>query len=196
MDLEVVQVHTPTLFFRQLEQLPTFHIAGVTPGAETEKDQALHLATDVTAVITPATMVASWRRLYKAAETVVDVISLGHPHFSYEFRETAVLVRGRTKHPSTEIMITCGRDVYQKALDVGAIDEFNAFGVKIITDTCLCVVGEPIIQRHARSVTNSGKHAHYGEGLTGSRMRLGSLSACVEAACTGFTDKRLPAWLL
>ena len=44
-------------------------------------------------------------------------------------------------------------------------------------------------------MTNSGKYAHYGPGLTGRQVHFGSLSACVEAACTGEASGRLPLWL-
>ncbi|RYE50179.1 MAG: DUF521 domain-containing protein, partial [Hyphomicrobiales bacterium] len=75
----------------------------------TTEDQALHLATKVAAVITPTTMAAAWRRLDKSSETMVDLVSLGNPHFSHEeFRATTALVRGRRKHQGTAIMITCG----------------------------------------------------------------------------------------
>ncbi len=44
-------------------------------------------------------------------------------------------------------------------------------------------------------MTNSGKYAHYGPGLTGRTMRFGSLAACVEAAVTGEDRGVLPGWL-
>ena len=37
-------------------------------------------------------------------------------------------------------------------------------------------------------ITNSGKYAHYGEGLTGRNIRFGSLSDCVMAALSGFVN--------
>ncbi|KAL1620219.1 hypothetical protein SLS56_009765 [Neofusicoccum ribis] len=183
--------------FATTSSAPMFHIAGVTPEAKTADDQALHLSTNVAAAITRTTMAAAWRRLDKAPETAVDLVSLGNPHFSYEeLRDTAALVRGRTKHSGTEIMITCGWDTYQKTLGTVVIEELREFGVKIITDTCWCMIEEPVIPRHARTImTNSGKYAHYGEGLTGRKMRFGSLAACVEAACTGVADKCVPVWL-
>ena len=44
-------------------------------------------------------------------------------------------------------------------------------------------------------MTNSAKYAHYGPGLSGRRMRFGSLADCVEAACTGKAMSGPPAWL-
>ncbi len=44
-------------------------------------------------------------------------------------------------------------------------------------------------------MTNSGKYAHYGPGLTGREVRFGSLSACAEAAVTGRAPHELPRWI-
>jgi predicted aconitase len=44
-------------------------------------------------------------------------------------------------------------------------------------------------------LTNSGKYAHYGPGLSGCAVRLGTLDDCIEAALTGIAPARLPAWL-
>jgi cis-L-3-hydroxyproline dehydratase len=44
-------------------------------------------------------------------------------------------------------------------------------------------------------ITNSGKYAHYGPGLSGRAVRFGSLANCVEAALTGRVAAGLPGWL-
>lgn len=44
-------------------------------------------------------------------------------------------------------------------------------------------------------MTNSGKYAHYGPGLSGCAVRFGPLGRCVQAALTGRTGGDLPAWL-
>ena len=44
-------------------------------------------------------------------------------------------------------------------------------------------------------MTNSGKYAHYGPGLSGRSVRFGSLADCVEAALTGMAPTGLPRWL-
>ena len=58
------------------------------------------------------------------------------------------------------------------------------------------MVTEPVIPPSARTImTNSGKYAHYGPGLTGRGMYFGSLGACVDAACEGVYDSGRPSWL-
>mmetsp|Transcript_11435 Transcript_11435/g.24253 ORF Transcript_11435/g.24253 Transcript_11435/m.24253 type:complete len:113 (+) Transcript_11435:3-341(+) len=43
---------------------------------------------------------------------------------------------------------------------------------------------------NATILTNSGKYAHYGPGLTGRKFRLGSMKDCVSAAWTGSLPRR------
>jgi predicted aconitase len=45
-------------------------------------------------------------------------------------------------------------------------------------------------------LTNSGKYAHYGPGLSGRKVRLGSIDDCVEAAVTGRAAPNTPHWLM
>jgi len=45
-------------------------------------------------------------------------------------------------------------------------------------------------------ITNSGKYAHYGKGLTGRNVRFGSLEACVNASINGYVDNEIPKWLM
>jgi hypothetical protein len=44
-------------------------------------------------------------------------------------------------------------------------------------------------------MTNSGKYAHYGPGLSGRAVRFGSLESCAQAARTGRVAHGLPKWL-
>jgi predicted aconitase len=58
------------------------------------------------------------------------------------------------------------------------------------------MVTEPVIPAAAKTImTNSGKYAHYGPGLTGRGMYFGSLAGCVEAACSGTYEAEKPGWL-
>lgn len=86
--------------------------------------------------------------------------------------------------------------MYAQADCTGDIAVLKAFGVKLITDTCWCMLEEPIVPVLARVImTNSGKYAHYAPGLTGRQVHLGSLADCVDVACTGLATNELPAWL-
>ena len=172
-----------------------FHIAGVTPEA-----------LDPTRVIDGPLPVLklsleelrlSWQELNSARDARVDVVSLGNPHFSLsEFARLASLCQGRHRHPDVVLAITCGRTVLEQARVAGYIAVIEAFGAVIVSDTCWCMLGEPVIPPAARNLmTNSGKYAHYAPGLVGRKVHFASLAECVDAACSATASGRLPPWL-
>jgi predicted aconitase len=69
-------------------------------------------------------------------------------------------------------------------------------GVQVLPDICWCSISEPLFPTKTRAVmTNSGKYAHYGPGLSGRKVRFGSLADCVDAALDGWSPAALPQWL-
>lgn len=183
--------------FATTSAAPLFHIAGVTP--EALDPAAVIEAGEVLPVrsISLADLLVSWHELNSAREPQVDLVSLGNPHFSLsEFAHLAQLCQGRTRHSATSVVITCGRAVLEQARTAGYLAPIDAFGALLVTDTCWCMLGEPVIPPGARTLmTNSGKYAHYAPGLAGRPVHFASLGACVEAACTGVASGQLPAWL-
>ena len=72
------------------------------------------------------------------------------------------------------------------AITDGTAEQLAQAGIRIILDVCWCSITEPLFSPAARVLmTNSGKYAHYGDGLCGHKVRFGSLRDCVEAAVTG-----------
>ncbi len=183
--------------FATTSAAPLFHIAGVTPEALVPEHVLEPGATLPTERLHLAELLHSWRALNSAREPRVDVVSLGNPHFSFsEFTALARLCQGRHKHPDVVVAITCGRAVLEQARAAGHIAGLERFGVTLVTDTCWCMLGEPVIPPAARTLmTNSGKYAHYGPGLAGRPVHFASLAECVESACSGQASARLPAWL-
>ena len=176
---------------------PLFHIAGVTPeaidpGPVMEARKALPVVE-----VNLCDLVASWNELNSACESKVDLVSLGNPHFSLtEFGRLAELCRGRHKHADIGFVVTCGRAVLEQAREAGYIADIEAFGTSIITDTCWCMLGEPVIPPTATTLmTNSAKYAHYAPGLVGRSVHFTSLAECVDAATSGVATRRLPEWL-
>ncbi|MBO1539157.1 aconitase family protein [Pseudomonas sp. OA65] len=183
--------------FATTSAAPLFHIAGVTPEA---LDPADVLSSDVTVPqesVDAAGLLASWRELNSARDNWVDVVSLGNPHFSLsEFAALATLCAGRIKHPYVVLAITCGRAVLEQARKAGYLTAIEAFGAVLVTDTCWCMLGEPVIPPQATTLmTNSGKYAHYAPGLVGRGVHFAALADCVEAACTAATHGQPPTWL-
>lgn len=170
-----------------------FHIRGITPEADT-----LGRADGLpTARVSRADLLALWRQFNTATEPEVDLVCLGSPHLSMtELRRLGNLCSDRRKAERTAITVTCGRDTLARAEAEGLGASLRAFGVALLTDTCWCMIGEPVIPPTARRLmTNSGKYAHYGPGLVGRQVRFAGLADCVEAACRGALPVSPPAWL-
>ncbi|PMZ77082.1 cis-3-hydroxy-L-proline dehydratase [Pseudomonas sp. FW305-70] len=183
--------------FATTSAAPLFHIAGVTPEA-IDPARVLDADTSIAVEKIPLKdLLRSWRELNSARDNRVDVVSLGNPHFSLsEFAHLARLCRGRQRHPDVVLAITCGRAVLEQAREAGHIAVIQAFGATLVTDTCWCMLGEPVIPLAAENLmTNSGKYAHYAPGLVGRKVHFASLAECVDAACTATASGRLPAWL-
>ncbi|NNB15667.1 aconitase X [Pseudomonas fragi] len=181
--------------FATTSAAPLFHIAGVTPEA-LDPAQVLDGPLPVLKV-SLEDLLLSWHELNSARDPQVDVVSLGNPHFSLsEFAQLARLCQGRKRHPDVVLAITCGRAVLEQARAAGHVGVLEAFGAVIVSDTCWCMLGEPVIPPAARNLmTNSGKYAHYAPGLVGRKVHFASLSECVDAACSATASGRLPAWL-
>ncbi len=176
---------------------PMFHIVSVTPEAATLQQALGNKAPARRVAITQADLRASWQELNSATDAGVDLISLGNPHFSLsECGKLAALCEGRRKHDDVAMIITCGRATQEQARAAGYLAVLEAFGAQVLTDTCWCMIGEPVLPPRTRNLmTNSGKYAHYGPGLVGRKVHFGSLAACVEAACSGRASGELPGWM-
>lgn len=168
---------------------PMLHIEGVTPEADlAPKDDADRLT------VTRADLAATWESLNPGPETV-ELIAIGSPHASVsECRALVAALAGRPVGVTT--MITAGRAVIAELDRDGTRAALDALGVRVIPDMCWCSISEPVFPPETRTVmTNSGKYAHYGPGLSGRALRFGSMADCAAAALTGQAPKTLPHWL-
>ena len=169
---------------------PMYHMAGITPEADGQ-------APGRSLALRPSDLVSFWEKLDTAPATAIDLVCLGNPHFSPgEFARLAAMLRGRRRAPGVRVVVCCGRQVHGVAAAAGDVAQIERFGATIVTDTCWCMLGEPVVPPAARTLmTNSGKYAHYAPGLVGRGVRFGSLRACVEAACSGSAPHARPDWL-
>lgn len=171
-----------------------FHIRNVTP----EAMKMGRLRESLRQVyISAHNLQDSWRKLNSSIDSSVSLVSLGNPHFSLdEMQEFSRLVKGRSKNPKTPFIITTSREIYENAAQAGYVGPAEAFGASFITDTCWCMIGDPIIPLGGKNImTNSGKYAHYAPGLVNRGVHFGSLSQCIEAAESGFCKGNMPTWL-
>jgi hypothetical protein len=170
---------------------PMLHVRGHTPEAD------LPLATDARRLeITPNDLRPLWRE-FNAGDDRVDLVAIGSPHASLaETRRFADLLDARHCHEATRTIVTVGRKTLAGMAAEGVLGRLKTAGVTVIPDLCWCSITEPVFPEEASVImTNSGKYAHYGKGLTGRNMRFGSLEACAAAAVTGRATPGLPAWL-
>jgi predicted aconitase/predicted aconitase with swiveling domain len=170
---------------------PMLHVEGVTP----EADDAEHPTADRHA-ITRTDMAAAWKMLNEGPEQV-ELVAIGSPHASLaECRALADAFAGRRRLPEVMVIVTAGRDVITKAEEDGTLARLRDSGVQVLPDLCWCSISEPVFPPGTRAVmTNSGKYAHYGPGLSGRVVRFGSLADCVEAALTGRVLVGVPDWI-
>ncbi len=167
---------------------PMLHVEGVTPEAD-----RIAPGTD-RARITRADMVAGWQVLNDGPQAV-ELVAVGSPHASLlECRALADALAGRKASIAT--IVTAGRQVMAEARAEGTLQRLEAAGVQVLPDLCWCSISEPVFPPGTRALmTNSGKYAHYGPGLSGRAVRFGSLADCAAAALTGEAPKTLPTWL-
>jgi predicted aconitase/predicted aconitase with swiveling domain len=167
------------------------HIEGITPEANLPPhDDAGHV------VVTRADLAEAWTTLNTGPEAV-DLVAIGSPHASLEeCRLLADLLAGGPRNADVAVIVTAGRHVIAEAKAEGTLARLKASGVEVYPDICWCSITRPLFPDNARVVmTDSGKYAHYGPGLSGCAVRLGTLDDCVEAARTGRAPTRLPSWL-
>ena len=167
---------------------PMLHVAGHTPEAgdfPLPEDSVQVTRTDLARV---------WRNLNQGPEQV-ELIAFGSPHSSLtECHALADLATGQ-RAADTAVIVTIGQNVLAEITADGTLARLQAFGAQVIPDICWCSITEPIFPPTARTVmTNSGKYAHYAPGLSGRRVRFGSLAECLATAKTGLAPT-LPDWL-
>ncbi|KAK7417268.1 hypothetical protein QQX98_004702 [Neonectria punicea] len=185
--------------FATVSSAPMFHIAGVTPEATSLEAVVAQNQPVRTVKVRLKDLGSCWDSLNsRVRHQRIDLLSLGTPHFSFrEIRKLAEMCRGRTKLQHTAIKVTCGRATLGLASQAGLVEELERFGVEFITDTCWCMITDPMISPSAKAIiTNSGKYAHYGPGLTGRDFYFASLSGCIDVACGSSPEDVKPLWLI
>jgi predicted aconitase/predicted aconitase with swiveling domain len=169
---------------------PMLHVDGVTPEAG-----APILPNAEAVTISRADMEEAWTTLNSGPESV-ELVAIGSPHASAdECRALAAALtaalEGRKRNLDVAVIVTAGHHVISEVREDGTLALLRSAGVQLLPDLCWCSISEPLFPTQTKSVlTNSGKYAHYGPGLSGRAVRLGSLADCVQAAITGTAPPR------
>ena len=177
--------------FGSMSGAPMLHITGHTPEAEHPP------APDAdTLPITQKMLTDAWQQLNSGGADI-DLVAIGSPHLSLaELHLMDAAFDGRHCHADVKLIVTIGRDVLDIARQDGVAARLEASGVTLYSDLCWCSITQPLFPPDTKVLmTNSGKYAHYATGLSGCRVRLGGIAACVEAAVNAAADTALPRWL-
>jgi predicted aconitase/predicted aconitase with swiveling domain len=196
---------------------PLIHISKVTPEAQDEGivKAWIQACGDKTETISTRQLRKTFEKLDgdRDGDGKVNLIALGNPHLSVsECRDLVNLIElphisnnHKVKHPEVRVIACMARSLQLIAEEAGYVGKLRDFGVEFINDTCWCMLlDEPVIpiDPSSKILTNSGKYAHYGPGLTSRKFRFGSTSDCVQAAFTGvypnkvFSDVSPSSWLM
>lgn len=175
--------------FGSTSAAPMLHIEGVTP------ETAQMVPGADTVALGRAELANGWR-LLNAGPAEVDLVAIGSPHASLaECRALASALDG-ARDPGVAVIVTAGRAVIAEAEAEGTLGRLVAAGVRVLPNLCWCSICEPLLPVETRAImTNSGKYAHYGPGLSGRPVRFGSLADCALAARRGRAPEDLPTWL-
>ncbi len=196
---------------------PLVHIAGITPEAQEPQrvEELVNGCEGPPKVLSLAMLEETFWTLDSGRlhnndddDDKVNLVALGNPHLSVsECQKLAELVTAanNTKHPKVRIMACMSRLLHAQAHELGHVESLTKFGVEFIHDTCWCMLLDPPViptNKAAKILTNSGKYAHYGPGLTQRQFRFGSMEDCVRAAISGSYPRKetlpstvFPTWL-
>lgn len=192
--------------FGSTASVPMFHMAGITPEAPDAAAALAHMPPEETIELTTADLAAAWRALdsgwqpgrgAEEEDAGIQLVAVGNPHLSLsECANLAQLCANSAPlHPSVSLVATLGREVLMQASAAGYARVLQNYGVQFVTDTCWCMLGEPVVPAHASAlITNSAKYAHYAPGLVNRRVRFNTMAACIEAASTARAPAP-PRWL-
>ncbi|VVO44854.1 aconitase X [Pseudomonas fluorescens] len=174
-----------------------FHMIGVTPEAPTLEAALGNKPATRTLNVTQEELLSVFEKLSTTKQEKLDLVLVGSPHFTLgDFAELAPLVDGKQVDAGCDFLITTSQYVYEQAQKSGYIKRIEAFGARISTDICLCMLNADMFPVSTRTaMTNSGKFAHYGPGLVGKDVSFGSLADCVNSAQVGKRIISRPQWL-
>ena len=170
---------------------PMIHIKGHTPESELQSAKDAKYTT-----IMPNDLLNLWQN-FNNGNNKIDLVAIGSPHASTsECLKFLELLEENNERVTVPTILTIGRETLSNLDHQGSLNKLSKLGVQVVPDICWCSITEPVFPPEAKSLlTNSGKYAHYGEGLTGRNVRFGSLSDCALAAMTGYVDDEFPDWL-
>jgi len=170
-----------------------YHIVGVTPEAPSE-DAAFGGARPQGTFVYDA---AERRRIYESLNSVgqsrdVDYVMLGCPHYSLDqIASAAALIEGRKVSANSALWVFTSRVVKAKADAAGYTKTLRDAGALLMTDTC-SAISSAVPKGTKVAALDSAKQVHYLPAMMGIEGWYGTTADCIDAACTGRWEGRLP----
>ena len=170
---------------------PMIHIKGHTP-----EDELQNIKCANSTYIMPIDLLNLWQN-FNTGNNKIDLVAIGSPHASTsECLKFLEFLMDKNEVVNVPTILTVGRETLVKLEEQGHLNQLTKLGVQVVPDICWCSITEPIFPSKTQTlVTNSGKYAHYGKGLTGRNVRFGSLENCASASINGYVDDVFPQWL-
>ena len=140
---------------------------------------------------------AARRRIYETLNSVgasrdVDFVMLGCPHASLEqLAEVAALIEGRKVSANSALWIFTSRAVKLAAEAAGHAKVLRDAGALLLTDTCSSI-SQAVPKGTKVAALDSAKQVHYLPAIMNLEGWYGTTAECVDAACTGRWNGRLP----
>ncbi|MEI9889899.1 MAG: aconitase X catalytic domain-containing protein [Caulobacteraceae bacterium] len=140
---------------------------------------------------------AARRRTYETLNAVgasrdVDFVMLGCPHASLEqLAEVAALLEGRRISANSALWIFTSRAVKLAAEAAGHARVLRDAGALLMTDTCSSI-SQAVPKGTRVAALDSAKQVHYLPAIMNIEGWYGTTAECVDAACTGRWNGRLP----
>lgn len=161
-----------------------FHAEGITPDIIMDPGAygAGKGADELT--VTAEVMKAAYREMNTTAESGVDFVAVGCPHYTMDkIREVASYLDGKKVKAGVETWVCTSQTVRNMARRSGEVDAIEKSGAKVVADTCMVLA--PVKQMGFRIMaTDSAKAQFYVSGF-GIGVRFGDTKQCLEAAVTG-----------
>ena len=177
-----------------------FHIAGITPEAQTLENAFLNQEPLDIIEFGPKEMAGAELDLSNADNgEKLDAVLVGCPHFSMdEFSRLAKIIQGQldkggSLHRGVRFIVTSCRSTYAQLERSDLLEPIKKFGIEITLDTC--PFHTPMLPSDTKVVmTDSGKCAYYAPGELGVKVAFGSMADCVESAVKGGVCRKEILW--
>ena len=170
-----------------------YHMVGITPEAPS-REVAFGPRKPIERFVYDA---AARRRTYETLNSVgqsrdVDFVMLGCPHASLDqIAEVAHLIEGRKVGANSALWIFTSRAVKLAAEAAGHAKALRDAGALLMTDTCSSI-SQAVPKGTKVAALDSAKQVHYLPAIMNIEGWYGTTAECVDAACTGRWNGRLP----